>query len=335
MGQDDDQRVLVQIGEGCDHRQTAHKFRDQAEFQQIFGLEFFKDLAHATVVVLFDSSTKADARTLTALRDDLIKARERTTTDEQNVRGVDLQEFLLRMLTATLRRNRCNGAFHDLQQSLLHALARYVTGDGRVVRLAGDLIDLVDVNDAALCALNVVFRRLKQFQDDVFNVLTHITRFGQGGCVRHGERHIKDTGQRLGKQRFTATRRADQHDVRFRQFDLTSFARVMQAFVVVMHRNREHALCVFLTDHIVVQNLADIARCGHAFGGFETRRLCLFADDIHAEFDAFITNEHGRSCDQLAHLMLTLTAEAAVEGVFAVAACRIRHTGSPGRLSSL
>src|SRR5262245_19674272 len=78
-------------------------------------------------------------RSRTAARgDDLLKARECTTADEEDIGGVDLQEFLLRMLAATLRRHGGNRAFHDLQQRLLHALSRHVAGDRGVVGLAAD-----------------------------------------------------------------------------------------------------------------------------------------------------------------------------------------------------
>ena len=48
--------------------------------------------------------------------------------------------------------------------------------------------------------------------------------------------------------------------------------------------------------------------------------LGLFADNIHAQFDAFITDEYRRPCNQLAHLMLALTAKATVKCVLAVTA---------------
>ena len=35
----------------------------------------------------------------------------------------------------------------------MHPLAGDIAGDGRVLRLAGDLVDLVDVDDACLCLL--------------------------------------------------------------------------------------------------------------------------------------------------------------------------------------
>jgi hypothetical protein len=84
------------------------------------------------------------------------EADERAAADEQDVRRVDLQELLLRVLAAALGRHVGDRALEDLQQGLLHALARDVAGDGGVVALARDLVDLVDVDDAALRALDVV-----------------------------------------------------------------------------------------------------------------------------------------------------------------------------------
>src|SRR6202167_4532558 len=51
---------------------------------------------------------------------------------------------------AALGRPRGDGAFHDLQKRLLHALARHVARDRGVVGFAADLVDLVDIDDAAL-----------------------------------------------------------------------------------------------------------------------------------------------------------------------------------------
>ena len=99
------------------------------------------------------------------------------------------------------------GAFHDFEQRLLHALARDITGDGRVVGFARDLVDFVDVNDAALRPLDVVIGVLQQFQDDVLDILADVAGLGQRGCIRHRERHIQDARQRLGKQRLAAARR--------------------------------------------------------------------------------------------------------------------------------
>src|SRR3546814_8401407 len=93
-----------------------------------------------------------------ALLDDLVEACERAADDEQDVAGVDLQELLLRMLAPALRRHAGHGALDQLEQRLLHALARHVAGDRRVFGLARDLVDLVDVDDALLRLVDVVVR---------------------------------------------------------------------------------------------------------------------------------------------------------------------------------
>ena len=80
-------------------------------------------------------------------------------------------EFLLRMLAPALRRHGGHGALHDLQERLLHTLARDVPGDRRVVGLARDLVDLVDIHDAALGPVDIVFAGLQKLQDDVLDIL--------------------------------------------------------------------------------------------------------------------------------------------------------------------
>ena len=75
------------------------------------------------------------------------RAPESAAAYEQDVGGVDLQELLLRVLAPALRWHRSDGAFYDLEQRLLHALARDVAGDREVVGLAADLVDLVDLDD--------------------------------------------------------------------------------------------------------------------------------------------------------------------------------------------
>src|SRR5882672_6553933 len=148
IGQNLLQRSLVQIFQGRDDRQAADEFRDQAVLQEILGLDMTEDFTGAAIFRRQHLGREADRGRAPARRDDLLKPRERATADEQDVRGVDLQELLLRMLAATLRRNRVHRAFHDLQQRLLHALTRHVTGDRRVVGLAADLVDFVDIDDA-------------------------------------------------------------------------------------------------------------------------------------------------------------------------------------------
>ena len=57
--------------------------------------------------------------------------------------------------------------------------------------------------------------------------------------------------------------------------------------------------------------------------------LGLFSDDIVAQFNAFIANEDGGACDQLAHFVLRLSAKAAIQGALAVGSAEFRHTKFP------
>ena len=187
---------------------------------------------------------ESDRRALAAPRNDLLEARKRAAADEQDVRRVDLQEFLLRVLAAALRRNGRDGAFHDLQERLLHALARHVARDRRIVGFAADLVDFVDVDDAALRPLDVVVGGLQQLQNDVLDILTDVAGFGQRRCISHRERHVEDSRQRLRQQRFAGAGRTDEQNVRFRQFDVVVLRRVVEPLVVIVNGDRQNALGV-------------------------------------------------------------------------------------------
>ena len=157
-----DERLLVELFERRDHRQTADELGDEAVLDEIFRLDFLEDVgAVRTRIHITHFGGETDAALLRAIHHDLLETGERAAADEEDVRGVDLQEFLLRVLAATLRRHRGNGAFDELEQRLLHAFARHVARDRRVVGLAGNLVDFVDVDDAGLRLLDVVVALLQ------------------------------------------------------------------------------------------------------------------------------------------------------------------------------
>ena len=106
------------------------------------------------------------------------------------------------------------------KQGLLDAFAGDVAGDGDVLGLASDLVDFVDVNDAALGAFHIVVGVLQQAQDDVFDVFADIAGFGERGGVGNGERDVEDLGEGAGEQGLAGAGRADHEDVAFLDFDL-------------------------------------------------------------------------------------------------------------------
>ena len=104
---------------------------------------------------------------------------------------------------------------------------------------------------------------------------------------------------------------------------------MLQALVVVVDGNREDALGAVLADHVVIQRLEDILRAGNpAVLLAGDAGLGFLADDVIAQLNAFIADEHGGASNQLAHLMLRLTAEAAVKGAFRVGSAQFRHAYS-------
>src|SRR5688500_8768104 len=143
------------------------------------------------------------------------------------------------MFTAALWRDVRDSALEDLQQRLLDALARDVARDGRVVALARDLVDLVDVDDAALRAVEIEVGRLNEPQQDVLDVLADVAGLGEARGIGDGERHVEDPRERLREERLPAARRADEQDVRSLQLDVVYAVARPHALVVVIDRDRE------------------------------------------------------------------------------------------------
>ena len=69
------------------------------------------------------------------------------------------------------------------------ALTGDIAGDRRVLALAGDLVDLVDVDDPGLGLLHVVVGGLDELEEDVLDILTDVTGLGQRRrvCDRKGD----------------------------------------------------------------------------------------------------------------------------------------------------
>src|SRR5690606_35718811 len=320
LGQDLDQGGLVQLLEGGNHGQAADELGNQAVLDQVFRLDLGQQAADIGLdLAALDLGAEADAAGLAAAGlDDLVQAGEGAAADEQDVAGIDLQELLLRMLAPALRRHAGNGAFDQLQQCLLHAFAGNVAGDRRVFRLARDLVDLVDVDDALLRLLDVVVALLQQLLDDVLDVLADVARLGEGGGVGDGERHVEQPRQRLRQQRLAGAGRADQQDVGLAQLDVVVAHAAFHALVVVVHRHRQRLLGALLANDVLVEDLEDLARLGQVAAGGVRLLLQLLADDVVAQLDAFVTDEHARARDQLADLVLALAAEGAVQDLAAV-----------------
>ena len=183
------------------------------------------------------------------------------------------------MLAAAGGRNACHRALKNLKQRLLNALARNVAGDGEVLGLAGDLIDLVHVDNAHLRALDVAIGGVDELEQDVLNILAHVTCLGKRGGVGNGKRHFEDARERLGKQGLTGTGGTEQQDIGLGELYLVHIvvelrvqavvkgrkrsATLNHAAVVVVHGNRHGTLSVLLTHNIGRKLVIDLVRRRH------------------------------------------------------------------------
>ena len=246
------------------------------------------------------------------------------------------------MLSAAVRRNVRESSLDDLQQRLLYALTADIAGDGRIFALTGDLIDLIDIDDAALGTFNIVICRLYELEKDVFHIFTDVARLCQRGRVGDGEGNIQRSGKRLRKQRLAHTRRSEQKHVAFGKI-VAVIAR-KGSLVVIVYRYAERDLGVVLTDDIFVKDSLDLLGLqkrgeillGHLWSG----RMMIIAvaldlarllDDVHAKLDAAVADIRTAARDQPGHHILRFSAEGAVDFLFVVL---IRHgTNSPYLLS--
>src|SRR5204863_3053634 len=110
----------------------------------ILGQHLGEQLAGILFVARPDLGREPDTLHADATLDDLFESGERPAADEQDVRGVDLDELLVGVLAPTLRRYRSGRALEDLEEGLLDTLPRKVTCDRGILALTGDLVDLVE-----------------------------------------------------------------------------------------------------------------------------------------------------------------------------------------------
>ena len=205
-------------------------------------------------------------------------------------------------------------AFEDLQERLLDALARHVARDGRVLVLAADLVDFVDVDDALLALLDVAAGGLQQLEDDVLDVLADVPGLGQRRRVDDREGDREQLGERLGQQRLAGAGRADEQDVRLRQLDVVPAARLLldlDALVVVVDGDGELLLGPFLADDVLVEELLDFLRGRQRRAGAAVLEPVVVRDDVVADLDALVADEDGRAGDELPDVVLVLVAEGA------------------------
>ena len=169
-------------------------------------LEGFPDIA--LLLFGFDISTKALLLLADTAFDNLFNAIKSTAADKENVRGINLDKLLMGVLAPALRRNGSHRAFQNLQKGLLYTFARYITGDGNILTLLCDLIDLINIDNTKLSLADIIFSSLDQLQKDVLHILSHISCLCQCGGICNCKGYSQYTSQCLRQKGLTGTCRS-------------------------------------------------------------------------------------------------------------------------------
>src|SRR5579875_262404 len=312
--EDPDEGIFVQLGNSTHYWEPPDEFRDQPELDQVFRKDSPQNLCVITWLTRH-LGAEADPLAPDSVLDDLVEPGKGSSANEQNIGGVDLDEFLVRVLPSTLRGNRCRRSFEDLEERLLDTLARNVTGDGGVLALPSDLVNLVDIDDPGLRAFHVVISCLNELEQDVLDVFAHVASLGKRGGICNGKGDVEHPCQGLGKQSLATSSGPEQQDVRLRQLDVIIVARGLNSLVVVVNGYRENLLGMFLTNDVVIEEIEDLSRLGELVKAELSGIGELLGDDVVAQIDAFIADVDTRTCDELLYLLLRLSAEAALAEV--------------------
>lgn len=79
--------------------------------------------------------------------------------------------------------------------------------------------------------------------------------------ISKGEGHVKKFGQSLREERFSGTGWADDQNIAFLEFDIVDILFLRgDAFVVVVHGNREDSFGAILANDILVEVMFDFSR---------------------------------------------------------------------------
>ncbi len=89
----------------------------------------FQNLPHILTGLASDISAKSDGSFTDSVLDDFVYSIEGTAAYEQDIGGINLNEFLMGVLTAALRRNTGNCSLQYLQQCLLYTFSRNIPGN--------------------------------------------------------------------------------------------------------------------------------------------------------------------------------------------------------------
>ena len=321
LGQNAQEVVLGERFKRADDGQTSDDLRNNAVLHEVFGAHLVNQLVEAfrrILLLALDFRAEADARCvlLKTLGYDVLDADEGAADDEEDILRINLDRRRFGVLPLAARRELDDGAFEHLEQRLLHALVPGIGGD-RVVRarLSRDLVELVEIDDAVLRLLDVLFRRIVEVANGDLDIRADEARFCEARRVRHGKWNVEEARQVRQKCRLAAARRAEHDDVRL--LDVRAVlvhVAVLHAFIMVVDGYGENLLRTVLIDDVLVevrlddmrlvllQNLVELASKIELLL-LDARRLVLL-DEIVYVLDAVLADGKSRVRVKDRHIIL-------------------------------
>ena len=164
----------------------------------------------------------------------------------------------MRMLSSSLRWNRCNRSLDDFQKCLLNTFSRNISRNGWILRFSRNLVDLINIDDSMLSTLNVSVRCLNHFQKNIFNIFSHISCLCQCSCISDRKRNIQNFCQCLCQKRLSTSGRSQHQNITFLKLH-SKILFCKNSFVMVIYRNGKHLFGFILTNHILIKE------CFHFF----------------------------------------------------------------------
>jgi len=102
LAQDAHQRLVVEVVERRDHRESADELGDEAVLQEVLRLDHRQQVADPALLAALDLGPETHPGAADAILDDLVEADKGAAAQEQHVGGIDLDELLVRMLPPAL-----------------------------------------------------------------------------------------------------------------------------------------------------------------------------------------------------------------------------------------
>ena len=128
---------------------------------------------------------------------------------------------------------------------------------------AGELVDLVDINDAIFGEGDVAIGFRYEFTHEVIDIAADVAGFGELGGIGFNKRHSNEFRDVLDEVGFAHSGGTDDHDVLFLDFEglrvvVLRFER-LYVIVVITDRDRQGLLGIVLTNDEAIEVRFDVA----------------------------------------------------------------------------